>query len=879
MNFDKIPQELRELDRWVCWRLEERKGKPTKVPVNPKPKRDRTYGNARSDIPDTWSSYTAALECFGKDSSLAGIGFMLGDNYVGVDIDECQEDGRLAEHARDIVSTLDSFTEYSPSGNGLHIICRGKLPEGRRQVFIERDGKPNAHLGIYDERRFFCMTGNILDVGHMDVEERTAELVLVHDKYINVKKPAKSVNEPAKNVNNSVIYVSDDELIEAALNAKNGDMFAGLMDGNWKGRYPSSSEADLALCNLLAFWTGNDRVAMDRLFRRSGLYRDKWGERRGEAGTYGGITIQKAIADCGETYSPPAASRPKQAEPLEIDTGLDELVKDADKKGLPRIIISGRDMGELSDQVLKSLIDFNEPPVVFVRASGLVRINQSKDKDEKTRPIIKAFSEAALRGRMARTAHYFRVSKDTEKNGIEYSATNPPLDIVRDIMSIPEESWTFPYLAGITQIPILRKDGTIFNEIGYDKESSLYYLPESKINIYLDIKTAEAVDLLQEIYCDFPFDGEASRANCIGLLFTLVLREFIDGSIPLAIVDKPQQGTGASLLADVNSLVSTGQKAFMQAWPTGKDRESELRKRITAILVEGRSQVVIDNVENTLQSAVLGLLLTCTSWEDRALGENKLIRLPHRTVWTATGNNVQPAGDIPRRCYTIKIDAKRPRPWQRTGFKHPNLLEWVGENRSRILSAIFKLAQNWIYAGKPLPSDLPTIGSFEEWTRTIGGILHFAGIDGFLSNIETTYEKSEENDGWEAFLEAWYAELGDKALTLKEVSKILLEKENFSGVLPENFDVNDKGFTRQLGHAIKRREGVVFPNNYHIERAGEEQRAIKWKVSLVTSVSSVSTATYERMKQENMFTYKGVESNSLNSQNSHEDWVKKAEAL
>ncbi|MDD5051056.1 MAG: hypothetical protein PHV93_04980, partial [Candidatus Pacebacteria bacterium] len=351
------------------------------------------------------------------------------------------------------------------------------------------------------------------------------------------------------------------------------------------------------------------------------------------------------------------------------------------------------------------------------------------------------------------------------------------------------------------------------------------------------------IELLYEIYYDFPFDGEASKTNCLALLFTLILRELIGGPVPMAIIDKPQQGTGASLLANVNSCIASGSNAYMEIFPSGRDKENELRKRITSILIEGRSHIVLDNIENTFQSAVLGALLTCTSWQDRALGENRLVSLPHRTVWIATGNNVMPAGDMPRRCYAIKLDAKQPRPWTRTGFKHPNLLEWVKDNRSKILSAIFKLAQNWIYADRPIPANLPVLGNFEEWTQTIGGILHHAGINGFLENLDEMYEKSENDEGWEAFLEAWHEELGEKSYTLKEVNIFLLEKTNFARALPENIDINNKGFTRQLGHAIKRKEGMVYPNNLYIKRSGSAQRAIKWYVSSVSNMSLLPALT------------------------------------
>jgi len=345
MGFDNIPHELRLLDRWVCWRLEERKGKLTKVPVNAKQKRDGTYGMAMSNNLDTWSSYVSAIECLTKDTTLSGIGFMLGDGFVGVDIDECQEDGVIAEHARDIISILYSFTEYSPSGQGMHVICKGKLPEGRRQIFIEREGKPNAHLGMYDERRFFCMTGNVLDDAHMDVEERTAELAVVHDKYINVKKQGKNAAKIDKNVNdgpvfaNNSVFLSDDEIIEIALNAKNGGLFGDLMNGTWQGRYTSQSEADLGLCNLLAFYTGKDSGMMDRLFKRSGLMRPKWDEKHGEGGTYGQITISKAIVDCGEVYEQKKKREKKPLqEPPEIDTGFDELIKNSENEDDNKLI-------------------------------------------------------------------------------------------------------------------------------------------------------------------------------------------------------------------------------------------------------------------------------------------------------------------------------------------------------------------------------------------------------------------------------------------------------------------------------------------------------------------------------------------------------------
>jgi putative DNA primase/helicase len=343
MNFDSlnnIPQELRELDRWVCWRIEERDGKPTKVPVNAgEPGQKR----AMSDNPSTWSDFNTAVEKM-KQEGLPGIGFIFnGDGLLGVDVDDCRnpETGIMTEVGRDIIKTLDSFTELSPSGKGVHIICRGKLPPGRKQTFIMQDGV-KAHLGAYDTGRFFCMTGNVLDDVHMDVEERTAELAVVHEKYINVKKVGKNANDKAQNAIekpvfvNASSFVSEDEVLERIMNGKEADENMRLMNGNWKGRYTSQSEADIRLLNALAYFTDKNPSLMESMFRRSGLMRPKFDEK--EKGTYkGSLEIQDAIDYVPSTYSEDRAAweatkeakkkkvKKSQEQPHEIDQGLEQL--------------------------------------------------------------------------------------------------------------------------------------------------------------------------------------------------------------------------------------------------------------------------------------------------------------------------------------------------------------------------------------------------------------------------------------------------------------------------------------------------------------------------------------------------------------------------
>jgi putative DNA primase/helicase len=326
-QFINIPTELRNLNRWVCWTMEDRKGKPTKVPKNPK-----TGGNAMSDNPDTWGSFKQAVN-MAKKSNLPGIGFMFnGDGITGIDIDSCRdkETGELTEQASDIISTLDSYTEVSASGKGIHIICKGKLPEGKRR---------HKNVEMYDVGRYFIMTGDVID-GRDTIQDRAEEVAAVHEKYVNISKNApKDIKNSKKTSNNSQNvheFVNDDDIIEKAISAKNGNLFAKLMDGSWTGLYTSQSEADIALCNMLAFWTGRDADAIDRIFRRSGLYRDKWDESR-PGGSYGSITIADAIEHCEEVYTPKRnADKQHKKDSSEInpedipdyDDGFEQLVQE-----------------------------------------------------------------------------------------------------------------------------------------------------------------------------------------------------------------------------------------------------------------------------------------------------------------------------------------------------------------------------------------------------------------------------------------------------------------------------------------------------------------------------------------------------------------------
>jgi putative DNA primase/helicase len=287
--YEHVPEELKRLKQWVCWQSvpdDSRPGKIKKVPVNP-----LTCGQAMSNNPDTWAGFQKAVEESGKFS---GIGFMFANGYFGVDIDHAEDaiadliGGGMDNIVAEFIHTLQSYAEYSVSGKGIHILCRGALPSG---------GRRRGNVEMYDSARFFVVTGNMAGE-YADIACCTDRIKPLHEKYIGGGQAPTTGPQ-----NTAALSLTDDEILSLAGKSKLGKTFSDLYAGRWEAYFPSQSEADMALCNMLAFWTGRDEQMMDKLFRSSGLMRDKW-QRRQAGSTYGAITVSKAALSCRNVYRP-----------------------------------------------------------------------------------------------------------------------------------------------------------------------------------------------------------------------------------------------------------------------------------------------------------------------------------------------------------------------------------------------------------------------------------------------------------------------------------------------------------------------------------------------------------------------------------------------
>lgn len=315
LNYQHLPSELKQLNRWVLWRSEKRNGIPTKVPYSAS--QNSLYPTSVTDS-KSWSSFEIA--CKFAPEGFDGIGFVLHNDQagdldtskeciIGIDIDHVIDNpgDPIPQNVMEELELLHTYCEWSPSGTGIHAFVRGSIP---------RNGKRAGNYEVYSHNRYFTVTGCKIEGFPSEIRGNQDAIDILFTKWFSAS-PVKKVTptKPPKRL-------SDNKVIELAESAKNSDKFENLYAGIWEGyNYRSQSEADLALCQLIAFYT-QDPVQIDRIFRDSKLYRKKWDDKHGET-TYGDITINSALSHVSKSYS-------GKTEPL-VEITEDEF-KDLKKK-------------------------------------------------------------------------------------------------------------------------------------------------------------------------------------------------------------------------------------------------------------------------------------------------------------------------------------------------------------------------------------------------------------------------------------------------------------------------------------------------------------------------------------------------------------------
>jgi hypothetical protein len=733
-----------------------------------------------------------------KGQHFAGIGYVLpeGDHsqrLVCLDLDNCiVGDGEVTSGAQKIIDNFRGYIEKSPSGKGLHIWVLATIPADFKNI-NKRDGNEPLYVDgqkveVFVRKHFVTVTNDVFREGQP--EDRTAkvlELYAMKPKTVHTVEPTrKPVNEGGDKIKHycqKALEMAAKELRQASEGNRNNALnetaysMGRYVGGGWLAR----SEVESQLM---------------RAARETGL----------------------SDAEIIATLNSGIEAGILEPKTPEIDV---EPVRDGSK---PRVLV-GTDIIATIKDTLDILYKNNHPPRIMQRAGMLVRVRETGKNVYK----IEELTDYALRNEMGQHAIF-------EKPGGKECA--PPIDTARSILAL--EKWDFPMIIGLVTSPVARPDGSILLAPGYDTATALFYIPSPGLEIpEIDSSQGAAREaascFMREVLHDFPFVDEASRANALAAFLTPIIRPMIQGCVPMALIDKPAPGTGASKLLDLMSIIATGKP--MAAMSPPKD-EDEWRKVITGIMRDGSQMVCWDNIVSDLEAPTLARCLSSSIWKDRTLGKPDAVEYPQRTCMYATGNNLTLNGDIPRRSYLIQLDAKMARPWERRpdNFRHPDINGWVKENRGVLLSKLLTMVRAWAEAGRPA-GGCPVVGGFDEWVNIVGGILRFAGVDGFLGNLTKLYEEIDVGgDEWEEFLRAWYDIHKDAPVT---AYLLLLELENenspLSAAMPS--DIADKirfkgpGNTKKVGRCLRKKAGVRFNNGLMLcQEKDTHANTLLWRV-------------------------------------------------
>lgn len=434
-----------------------------------------------------------------------------------------------------------------------------------------------------------------------------------------------------------------------------------------------------------------------------------------------------------------------------------------------------------------------------------------------------------------------KVKKDSPET-VEVPAMFPSA-AAKAVVNAPEALSGLRRLRGVTHTPMVRRDGSVLAEPGYDPATGYLFLPGEGVDVAPvpdepdqgDVNLA--VTRLADMIDGFPFATDADRANYLGLLLTPLMRELTPPTYKMFGISAHQPGSGKSLLAHIAGIIHGS--VLRSEVP---DEEAEWRKMTSSILsTTSAPLVVLDNVTGQLRSSVLAGLLTAQGEiQERELGKSSNLTYTNDRVWVVTGNNMVLGGDLVRRTVTIMIDPDMANPETRTNFAIKDLPAWVAEHRNEVLWALLVLIRSWVVAGKGGPVRKQSDG-FASWEKAIGGILAQAGVAGIFDDESGKRAAGGGDDDGLALLLAHLAEkFGDVSWSVAEAlapdggEMVFDSRDWLPSIVLDKLARNEASGRKTFGHWLRYRLGrwvTVSDGEHLVLREVEKDRmGARWKV-------------------------------------------------
>lgn len=737
---DQIPAELRSLHRWIGWRYKWNGHKWNKPPASPV---DGSAIGATSQYSDHFLTFENAADGAIKNR-LDGVGFVLceDDGYCGIDFDNAVANGATCDEVAAWLRWLPSYTEYSPSGEGLHIICRGKLAKALTAAPLAKESE--ATVEIYTQSRFFTMTG-----------QRVGGVTTIADCQTGINKLLQLVGNREPHAAGPGRSAAERPMSKRAACKIYADNLAALKAMT---RPEDSQNAQLNTC---AFFAAR-AFAAGALEGTEEQIKEELRATAAETGQCPGIeaTLRSGWAS-GRAKPLPL----RAVEPIITNPGhLAKMIRDSEQ------VLHGVGLKyfERNDELVTTSYGRDVPQVKDIeRASDSVVILEASyetiTRDLDTRATYAALSEG--------------------KGGVKERLCHVPKNLpsqIHDRVHTEPRDVPFPTLDMVTASPVLLPSGQLHGNDVF-KEGVLYTPRDrNRFPTIADRPTRDdgraALALFDDIFCMFPFvdpnkecaewKQTASYSVVLAGVLSLVARPFLRlGAIPIISANAPSRRYGKTKIIEAISACALGHKPTVVHFVD----EDELGKHLQPLMRAGDRAILIDNVERSLQSAKLCILITGGVLRDRVLGESRDVVLKNYAVLFATGNNLVIGGDLSARAVRADIDAGLERPEARHFTFDP--VSRAVERHPQLVTAAVTALRAYVLAGKPWQLQRATWGGFERWDALVSGCLTWLGYADPCDTRERIIESDPIRTANVDILEEWFSRYNDQPVTLANIKK------------------------------------------------------------------------------------------------------------